>query len=170
MAQSKEYLQQQLERSQVLAGYTKPFVRFMQSTHQATVSNSDTHQGSAYWRATINEVDRYVQSKDPDSEVAQLQNLMLKQLRGMNQDNCTDRLDKLPAISTEQSLFAARYAGLAGQVSDYCSSGIYALAQSDYQTLAKRFNSELAGLFPFGPVSLRSIWKPSEPVGKKRTK
>ena len=149
-ANVKEYLKQQLERAQVLAGYASPFVRFLQNTRQATVSRGDGRNGARFWLTTINEINRYVQSKDPNGQVAKLQNLLEKELRVMDQGNCGESLAKQPA-ETDAGLFGARYQGLLNQAGDYCHSGNVHLARDDYRRLAKRFNAELAGLFPFGP-------------------
>ncbi len=152
-AEGKEYLHQQLERAEVLAGYTQPFVRFLNDTQQATVGQGNHRQSKAYWQATINEVDRYVQGKDPKGQVALLQDLMLKQLRTMSQSNCTASLKTITDTDSGLGLFSARNTGLTSQASDYCTSGNKGIAKGDYQVLAKRFNAQLAGLFPFGPAS-----------------
>ena len=150
-ANVKEYLKQQLERAQVLAGYAEPFVRFLQNTRRATVNGRDGRNGARFWLTTINEINRYVQSKDPNGQLAKLQNLLEKELRVIDQGNCGPSLAKQTA-ETGSGLFGARYQGLLNQAGDYCHSGNVHLARDDYRRLAKRFNAELAGLFPFGPA------------------
>jgi type VI secretion system protein ImpL len=152
-ADSKEYLQQQLQRAQVLAGYTEPFVRFLQGTRQATVSDADSRQGASFWEGTINEIERYVQGKDPKGQVALLHALVQKHLRGMSQANCTQALAAMPETEAGLGIFHSRYTALTHQMTDYCRSGHTALARGDYRALAKRFNTELSGLFPFGSAS-----------------
>ena len=68
----------------------------------------------------------------------------------MDQGNCGESLAKQTA-ETDSGLFGARYRGLLNQAGDYCHSGNVHLARDDYRRLSKRFNAELAGLFPFGP-------------------
>lgn len=155
-ADTKEYLQQQLQRAQVLAGYAEPFVRFLQNTDQPTVASPESRQGLTFWLATINEIDRFVQGKDPKSQVAQLNDFIQKDLREMSQSNCADTLMKPVGADDDptqgQGLFGDRRSGLSAQSADYCTSGNKVLARGDYRALAKRFNSELAGLYPFGPA------------------
>ncbi|MCB1735614.1 MAG: hypothetical protein H6981_02900 [Gammaproteobacteria bacterium] len=156
-ADTKEYLHQQLQRAQVLAGYAEPFVRFLQNTDQPTVNGPDNRQGVTFWLATINEIDRFIQGKDPKSQVAQLNDFVQKDLREMSQSNCADTLMKPVSADDDPSqgkgLFSDRRSSLGAQSADYCTSGNKVLARGDYRALAKRFNSELAGLFPFGPAS-----------------
>jgi type VI secretion system protein ImpL len=85
--------------------------------------------------------------------VALLHALVQKHLRGMSQANCTKELSALPDAEAGLGLFHARHTALTRQATDYCTSGNTALARGDYRALAKRFNTELAGLFPFGPAS-----------------
>jgi type VI secretion system protein ImpL len=154
-ADTRLYLDQQFERAQVLAGYATPFVQFLEDTPASSVGGADDPHGPRYWLATINEINRYTQGKDPKGQVAVLHGYVQDSLRIANQDNCDAAVtdDKLPDLSLDAGLFAARYNSLIAQTDDYCAAGRSALARVDYQQLASRFNSELAGLFPFGPLS-----------------
>jgi len=156
-AQTRQYLQQQLDRAQVLGNYTQPFVQMLKTSSPASVVATTPAQGEAYWSATINELGQFLEAKEPNGQVALLHGFIQDGLRGMAQDNCATQLDGAGTgskdISLDPGLFAERYTFLARQATDFCVAGSRALAFQDYQSLAQRFNGQLAGLFPFGPAS-----------------
>ena len=149
-AQTGDYLTRQLQRAQVLAGYASPFVSFLLNTEGIDDARRSNGETADYWSNTITEINRYVQFKEPNGQVAHLNGLFLDQLAGMTQDNCADRLDKYHAPVYGNDLFSQRRAALERQSGLLCNDRAEANAFATYEGVAAEFNRLLAGHYPFG--------------------
>ena len=150
----KDYLARQVARSQVLAGYATPFVNFLQNTKAVNDAQKTNDQTAPYWDNTITELNRYVQFKEPNGQVAQLDNLFLKQFPNLDASNCGKTLD---ATSAEygNDMFSNRRRQLDEQVRWRCDDKRHAQAYATYRDLSQRFTRDLAGRYPFGDLSSR---------------
>jgi len=152
-AEAKDYLARQLQRSMVLANYAAPFVAFLKNGEAVDDSKQANKQSMAYWDSTLSELRRYVQFKEPNGQVAYLENYFLKQLTSLRFDNCGKGLAGYQAEAGGNDFFSDRRRVLQKDTDWRCNNRREADAYSLYRTLATRFNRELAGRFPFGPLS-----------------
>ncbi|MGB1109841.1 MAG: hypothetical protein ACPG4N_05770, partial [Gammaproteobacteria bacterium] len=152
-ADTKAYLADELARAKVLTGYTKPFVQFLDDTQRSSFNKEAAATKASYWKSTVSEINRYAQGKDKKGQVGLLNDMIEKDLRGMNSGNCRERLAKMEDEEQGSGLFHARRQDLSQLTRGSCEQGYTAVARLGYRDLAKRFNAELAGLFPFGTIS-----------------
>lgn len=153
-AVTKDYLARQVARSQVLAGYATPFLFILQNTEAVNDTQKTNAQTAPYWNNTVTELNRYVQFKEPNGQVAHLDNLFLKQFSGLTSANCGKVLDYVPA-EYGNDLFSVRRKTLEEQAHARCSGDRDALASLAWQEWATRFNRDLAGRYPFGSLASR---------------
>ena len=151
-AQTKEYLSRQFERSRVLAGYAQPFVLFLGNSAVVNDANRDTVDTGAYWDETIKQIDNWAQKKDPTSQPSELEVLISDRLTGLTPANCHGVLSDYARPAYGNDLFSRRRDQLTFLADWYCRDYAAASAHAPYQALAQRFNGELAGRFPFGPL------------------
>ncbi len=151
----KDYLARQLQRGQVLAGYAAPFVAFLKNSEAVDEARQTNIQSASYWDNTLSEVRRYVQFKEPNGQVAHLENLFLKQLADLTFDNCGKTLAGYQSESLGNDFFSARRRVLENDARWRCNNRREADAYAQYRNLATRFNRDLAGRFPFAPASER---------------
>lgn len=151
--ETKDYLSRQLQRGQVLGNYAAPFVAFLKNGEAVDDSKQANNQSLAYWDNTLSELQRYVQFKEPNGQVAHLENFFLKQLIELSFDNCGRTLAAYQAEALGNDFFSERRQILQKDADWRCDNRIEADVYAQYQGLATRFNRELAGSFPFGPLS-----------------
>lgn len=149
-AQTDDYLTRQLQRVQVLAGYASPLVSFLLNTEGIDDARRANGETADYWNSTITAINRYVQFKEPNGQVAHLDSLFLNQLAGMTQNDCAQRLDKYQPPVYGNDLFSQRRAALERQAGLLCNDQAEANAFSTYEGVAAEFNRLLAGRYPFG--------------------
>jgi type VI secretion system protein ImpL len=153
-AVTKDYLARQVARSQVLAGYATPFVNFLQNTKAVNDAQKTNDQTAPYWNNTIAELNRYVQFKEPNGQVAQLDTLFLKQLTDLTSANCSKTLDYQPA-EYGNDLFSNRRKQLDEQIRWRCDDGRNAQAFTAYREISQRFARDLADRYPFAEPGKR---------------
>lgn len=151
----KDYLARQLQRSQVLAGYAAPFVSFLKNSEAVDESQQSNNQSASYWDNTLSEVRRYVQFKEPNGQVAHLENMFQKQLADLTYDNCGKVLGGYQGELPSNDFFSSRRRALEQDARWRCNNRREADAYALYRGLATRFNRDLAGRFPFAPTSRR---------------
>ena len=151
-AQTKAWLARQLSRGQVLTGYATPFVTFLGNSAPVNDAKVGTVDSGAYWDGTIDEINRLVQFKDPTSQAAELEGFITNQLSTLTQSNCHGVLSDYPRPAYGNDLFSRHRDQLTFLADWYCRDHAVAGVLDDYQGLAQRFNGELAGRFPFGPL------------------
>lgn len=152
-AEAKDYLARQLQRGLVLGNYAAPFVAFLKNGETVDDSKQVNNQSQAYWDNTLSELRRYVQFKEPNGQVAHLENYFLKQITELRFDNCGKTLAAYQAEALGNDFFSERRRILQKDAGWRCNNRREAEAYGQYHTLATRFNRELAGHFPFAPLS-----------------
>lgn len=148
-AVAKDYLARQLQRAQVLGGYAAPFVAFLKNSDAVDDSKRANGESLAYWDNSLSEMRRYVQFKEPNGQVAFLENFVVKQLADMSYDNCRKLLVAYKPETAANDFFAARRRHLERDAKARCDNRSEADAYAQYRDLATRFNRELAGRYPF---------------------
>lgn len=173
---ARDYLARQLGRSATLVGYAQPYLSLLANTQAVNEAQEAADQTLPYWANTAAELQRYVQGKDASGQVGQTEALVLNSLSGLTRGNCASRMGAAKTLGTVASaqnaapttiaaaatvmpftaihavgsdLFAERRAALITQARQSCTATAYAA----YQELAARFNSTLAGRYPFGNLS-----------------
>ncbi|WP_428717151.1 type VI secretion system protein [Undibacterium curvum] len=148
-----DYLTRQLSRVQVLASYATPFLSYLTQSSGPNDAQRSNTQSANYWTNTVNELNSQIQFKDPASQVAQLNNLFLKQMPNLDVSNCSKTLAAYTPADYGNDLFSMHRQKLEAQIQANCSGDRNTLALNNYNDLAARFNRELAGRYPFGPLS-----------------
>ena len=143
------YLQSQRLRVDYLAqNYARPLLSFLLDTDG--VANTD--RAASLWMGTLSDLQRY-QRKDPGNQINSLENYIATELPQLNADGCNNWLTT-PAFShTSAGLFARRQYEIDSQLRSYCEQYGKNTVIKRYLSLAQRFNSELAGHFPFAPAA-----------------
>ncbi|WP_115719799.1 type VI secretion system protein [Gallaecimonas mangrovi] len=145
----KDYLARQRQRVMVLASYAQPFIQYL-SQNPATISTTalPANATAAYWQGTSAQLKAY-QDAVPDADVASLDDFIGKTLAPMDYQNCGQLLQSQAALPDGNNLFAQQGQQLATQTQWRCDDRRDADAYSQYRELATRFNSQLAGRYPF---------------------
>ncbi|MBI3897231.1 MAG: hypothetical protein HY308_02925 [Gammaproteobacteria bacterium] len=151
-AQIKDYLDRQLQRGQVLGSYASPFVTFLKNTDAVGDAELGANNGRVYWENTIQELNRFIQFKEPNAQIAKLNDFFLKQLDGIDTANCEQVLNAYRPEVYGDDLFSRRRRQIEQQAQWNCFDRSRAVAYAQYQNLVRRFSSELSGRFPFGSL------------------
>ncbi|HEX8963539.1 MAG TPA: type VI secretion system protein [Rhodocyclaceae bacterium] len=154
-AATKDYLARQLQREQVLGGYAAPYVAFLVNSEAVDESKRSAKDSAAYWDNTLSEIRRYLQFKEPNGQVAFLENYILKDLVGLTYANCRKTLAAYRSESAGHDFFSLQRKRLEDQARWRCDNRVEADAYATYMDLASRFNSELAGRYPFAGLDAR---------------
>ena len=158
---TKDFLARQVARAQVLAGYADPFLTVLSDTPGVDDAWRDTPQTAAFWRNTLDEIDRYTKGKEPAGQIANLDAYFIAQLTGMTYANCANLLAAYTSPEYGNDLFSDRRRKLERQVQLRCTDQRQAQAESVYDQLATRFNRDLAGRYPFGELTSRDAGLPA---------
>lgn len=148
----RDYLSRQVSRAQVLTGYADPFAALMRNTDGVNDAQRDGLQTLSYWSNTINELNRYVQFKEPAGQVAAIETLFLKTVGDLTYANCAKQLAEYRPPDYGHDLFSQRRRTLVQWLRALCRDRASTVAAEAYQRVAARFNAELAGRYPFGPL------------------
>lgn len=155
---ARDYLAQQLARAATLVAYSQPFVTLL-SNSQAV--NDGSASGANDWANSARELQRYADQKDTSGSVGQLEGLFLNNFATLTSDNCAARLSTATAApgtpasaasgatAMGSDLFARSASLLSTQVRLSCTANAYA----NYLVLAQRFNTQLAGRYPFADLN-----------------
>jgi type VI secretion system protein ImpL len=157
LAQTRDWLARQVARAQVLAGYASQYLAFLKNSADAGETPAADARGTQFWSNSIDELERYLQFKEPNGQVAYLHSLFIKTLSGevgKNEvDSCRKRLSDYDPPEFADDLFSQLRRQRLAQAKDECSGSPNASAFAAWRQLADRFNRELAGRYPFGPLS-----------------
>jgi type VI secretion system protein ImpL len=146
----QSYLNRQLTRAQVLAGYASPFVTLLKNSDGVNESSRSNSQSEAYWDGTITELNRQVQFADPAGQVAQLNDLFLKQLGTLSYGNCAGALNTYVPAQAGNDLFSERRMAMLHTAQVACTGNSESDANLHFVRITGLFNSQLAGRYPFG--------------------
>lgn len=145
-------LARQVSRVQVLVGYAQPILNYLNQAEPSSSNASANTSNAAYWNNTANELKRYAQGKDPNSQPSLLDNLFMKLLPSLQNGTCGTVLASYQSAPLGNDLFSNHRQQLEQSVQMRCKGERYAQAQNAYQPIATRFNRDLAGRFPFGSL------------------
>ena len=151
------YLDRQLARAQVLAGYAAPFVTLLKNSRGVSDSRRLNAQSDVYWSNTIDELNRAVQFAEPAGQVGALDDFFLKQLGTISYANCAAALDGYAPPATGNDLFSARREAMEHLARLTCAGHGQAGSDVHFFRIAMLFNSELAGRYPFGPPGAHEV-------------
>jgi len=147
----RDYLARQSARAQVLTGYADPFASFLRNTDGVNDAQRDNTATLAYWTNTINQLNAYVQFKDPASQVGEIDTLFIKTISELTYENCAKQLAAYKPADYGYDLFSSRRLRLVEWLKGLCTNRQATLATEEWQRLAVRFNADLAGSYPFAP-------------------
>ena len=149
IAVTRDWLARQVSRIRVLAGYAAQYVAFLKNSQGLDDHLWSEDQDAAFWDNTIAELDRYLQFKETNGQVAHLNDLFVNVLTGMNADNCRVRLSAYQAPDYGNDLFSRLRRLRLSQATAQCEERRDEPATEAYRMLSDRFNRELAGRYPF---------------------
>ncbi|RCS59521.1 hypothetical protein [Parvibium lacunae] len=153
----QDHLERNRARVQVLAGYAMPYVHWLNHTDQQT-RTSDLRAASlvSYWSNTLNELNTYLQATGEAIQLNALEETLLQtDAPGLTFSNCHQKLADMKQPPFDNDLFSERRQSLMSMLSWRCDDRQSAVALEEYQALAARFNSELAGRYPFAGLDAR---------------
>ncbi|QDQ28511.1 hypothetical protein FNU76_20300 [Chitinimonas arctica] len=156
-AEVRDYLQNQRDRTAVLANYADPFVRFLERSGTLAAVDRPVGAGPGYWRGTLSELKRLNEGKDGTAALGELEGFFGKTLAVLDYDNCAALLGKAASAGNGLDLFSQRRRALAGQSQWRCQDRREAEAYERYRVLANRFNRDLAGRYPFADLAARDL-------------
>jgi type VI secretion system protein ImpL len=133
---------------ETLAGdYAAPLVNYLRDPG---VSARPSVSGVvARWQAIISTLDRYHRS-DPTNSLTRLEQFILVDMDKIDLSNCRQMTADGGFAS---DYFAQQLQIIRRTIASRCRSTVHAGTTSRYASLANDFNSQLAGRFPFAPVS-----------------
>ncbi len=143
------YLDRQLIRTQVLAGYAAPFVTLLKNS-RGVDSQRLNSQTDVYWDNTISELNQAVQFAETAGQVAKLDDFFLKQLDVMTSANCAQTLNAYRSPAGGNDFFSIRRDAMERVATLACNGQGEASSNLHYYRIAILFNTEMAGRYPFG--------------------
>ena len=111
---TNEYLDEQFNRTKVLASYASPFVQFINIMNIKNISVSD------YWKQTLIEMSLKLQYKNPLSQAVILDDFIRNNLAIMTGINCSDVVNKQKKVKLGKDLFSEKRAFLQQQSKEHC--------------------------------------------------
>ena len=146
-------LARQLARVRVIVQYAVPYLEYLLRTDPA---GEIALQATAvsYWDNTKTELDRFIQAREPDGQVARLEDLVRSKLAIATMGNC-DALSGAGNIAPEfgNDLFSSKRAQLLTQAQLICAARLQNYAYQQLLPLFARFDHDLAGRYPFGTAN-----------------
>ncbi|MBU2707881.1 hypothetical protein KCM76_17940 [Zooshikella marina] len=156
-SKTQEFLQQQWQRSQIIVGYTTPYLFVLNNTYDSNNGTSGAGAVKQFWRNTINEMQAYQAQNNDQGEVGKLNHFITNQLSQLTLDNCSQRLASYTPLTTTSDLFARQYQQLEQHAMLWCDNQQLALAYEHYREIAQAFNSLLAGRYPFAQPTAKDV-------------
>jgi len=152
-AQAKDYLKRQLDRSQVLVGYAAPFVQLLRNTAAVRAAQAPNNASAAFWTKTIGEINDYIQYKQPVGQVVNIEQFIEQVVALLAPTNCAVLLADYKSPAGGNDLFSQKRIALEKRANWYCHNHSQAVVWDQYDGFATRFNQQLAGRYPFGPIA-----------------
>ncbi|RDS79921.1 hypothetical protein DWU98_15900 [Dyella monticola] len=153
----QDYLDRQLARVQVLAGYAAPFVTLLKGVTGVNNSQRVNTHTDTYWGNTISELNRAVQFADPAGQVAQLNDFFLKQLATLTYANCTSVLNGYASPAVGNDLFSEQRKAIFQIAQAKCTGRGGDNSDLHFMRIGMLFNNQLAGRYPFGPPDAQEV-------------
>jgi type VI secretion system protein ImpL len=145
----QDYLAQQLARTRVLTKHAEPYLQLLRNSQTVDSQQGNTSDAALFWGETVGELSRYANSSDHAGAVGRLEGLLRSLGRGPARDHCVARPETKTASDAGHSLFAERLRAWQVQLDLRCPNK----ANDSYLALARRFNLELSGRYPFAAMS-----------------
>lgn len=152
LAQTKDWLARQVARARVLAAYASQYLAFLKNSREGGDPLAADAKSATFWNNSLDELERYLQFKEPNGQVAALHNLFIKNLPREG-EGCRRRLAAYEPPEYGNDLFSQLRRQRLEQAHWNCSERPNAGAFAAWRRLGDRFNRELAGRYPFGPLS-----------------
>jgi type VI secretion system protein ImpL len=152
----KSFLTQQRNRAQVLAAYAEPFLRLLHES-PGIVEDASAEVLASFWHNTLNELGRGLQATEPPGQVAALEAYFVHVVDNLQFRQCSRQLAAYTSPELGNDLFSLRRRQLERDVASRCQDHRSAQIQQRYGALAQRFNSELAGRYPFAGVQEQDV-------------
>lgn len=145
--ETQAYLKQQRERIAFLVReYTEPVLSFL--LRRDLMQDTNIQPTISRWQRIAEEVGRYSAHR-PDSAIMALERFIRFDMGGLRAGTCADRLKRLASPERSGDFFRQRLDWLRGELLNRCNIMIVNEARRVYGDIANRFNSTLAGRFPF---------------------
>lgn len=155
------YLSTQRDRVMFLArNYAQPLLSFLGG--KAIPAEYGLQDVIPRWTRIYQELFKYDNEK-PDNTLARLEDFVLTKMNKVNLSNCYERLAHGGLGSSTGDYFLDRKEKLALDVYLRCQYIADLEAFKRYQVLADYFNQNLAGRFPFAPVSSQEFFDEVNP-------
>lgn len=152
IALTQDWLARQVARARVLTGYASQYLAFLKNSRDDGENTSADARGAAFWDNTLTELERYLQFKEPNGQVGALHSLFTGTVAGPR-EGCRKRLADYKAPEFGNDLFSQLRRQRLQEARWDCTERPGASAFAAWNRLADRFNRELAGRYPFGPLS-----------------
>lgn len=146
----QDYLARQVDRVRSLAGVAVDIEQLLTTTAAMDDGPGRMAGDLAYWRATRAELQRHALG-DGAGQVQALHTLIIR-AAGLSRPHCREQLAADPALALGNDLFSRHRRQLGETLRAYCAHARVARWDALYQPLAQRFNRDLAGRYPFGPL------------------
>jgi type VI secretion system protein ImpL len=152
-----DYLSRQAARAQVLTGYAAPFTAVLLNTVGNNDAQLSNYQSAPYWSNTIAEMNHHLQFKGQNDQVSYLESMFLTQFPGVSVDNCAAQLKSYQSAASGNDMFSILRGNLERGIERRCVGGAQVSSADAWKPWLDRFNTELAGRFPFGPTSAPDV-------------
>ncbi len=146
----KGYLFSQKETSKnITLNYAAPALQFLINADYPFQSrlNSDDQLLFSRWYETSVQVNKSEQP-DPNNTLQKLEDFFANQLSQLNQSNCFGQSIAQEGL-TGVDLFSVAQREIINNAENYCRKYNIDIIRSEYASLAKEFNKNLSGKFPF---------------------
>lgn len=146
-----QYVAFQRQQAQQYAQEAAPVVDFL----SARAKNRGQDPLVVKWQGIVSDIQKV--AKVPGTSLARLEDFISVDLPKVTPENCTT------TAAVGNSFFAGRQAALRQSLSSRCQYLLRRIAVRDYQTLAKFFNDNLAGKFPFSEPPQEQLPNEADP-------
>lgn len=146
-----QYVAFQRQQAQQYAQKAAPLVDFLSARAKSKGQNPLVVK----WQGIVSDVQKV--AKVPGTSLARLEDFISVDLPKVTPDNCTT------TAAVGNSFFAERQADLRQSLSGRCRLLLKQIALRDYQKLAKFFNENLAGKFPFSDPPQEQLPNEADP-------
>ncbi|MFO6419210.1 type VI secretion system protein [Hylemonella sp. W303a] len=157
--QLTSYLMHQRDRVGVLVGYAAPFMKFLEENFESAGSSSrpggtgaSSSPSLRRWRGTEAELYRYQSGKDLTGSLGSLENFFQSTLATLSYGDCSRALDKASTDSAGTDFFGQWRREIHDTSLLRCKNQSEADALLAYLEIARRFNNELSGRYPFADL------------------
>jgi type VI secretion system protein ImpL len=144
----KDFLARQRGRAQMLVAYAEPFLSLL-SASSGEVMDVSVQVLADFWQNSILELQRDLQSREPEGQVAALEAYFIHVLDKLDYRQCARQFAAYASPEPGNDLFSQYRYQLASMAELRCKDYRQSVVRGMYAALAGRFNRELAGRYPF---------------------